>query len=148
MAVLADILKQSQPGVNPQLEEMVAKMLAGSGMAGPQASAAAGSAALSAPGAMGAASGGGGLPLGAPSPGAVPQSGGQPGPESNETFRVLVSKGVPPEIAKQAIGNPELMKQLLAKLFQGQQGPQQQMAPSPNPDPQSAPPLGGGGGYG
>lgn len=80
----------------------------------------------------------------------MPGAGATPGPESNETFRVLVSRGVPPEIAKQALANPEILKQLLAKLFQGQQGAQEQpqMAPSPTPNRQSAPPLGGGGGYG
>jgi hypothetical protein len=139
MAMLDDILKQSQPGVNPQLEDMVAKMLSGSGMAGPQASAAAqgmGPAALGAPPAPGGAPG---MPAG---------GGGMAGPEGNETFRVLVSRGVPPEMAKQALTNPEMLRQILAQLFKGQQGApsEPQMAPSKNP--QSAPPLGGGGGYG
>jgi hypothetical protein len=150
MAMLDDILKQSQPGVNPQLEEMVAKMLSASGMAGPQAAQASGQQAPPS-GGLGA--------LPAPGPGGVgipgmPGSGAQAPDESNETYKVLISKGVPPEIARQALGNPEILKQILAKLFQAQQGPamlgpqeQPQMQPSGN-NRQSSPPLGGGGGYG
>ena len=159
MAMLDDILKQSQPGVNPQLEEMVAKMLSASGMAGPQAAAASGQDAAP-PGGLGAgptAAPGGGLPMGGmpPSTG-MPGSGAQAPDASNETYKVLISKGVPPDLARQALGNPEILKQLLAQLFQQQQQPmqqqlgpqeQQQMQPSSG-NRQSAPPLGGGGGYG
>lgn len=147
MAMLDDVLKNAQPGVNPQLEDMVAKMLAGSGMAGPQAASAAGRLSPGAsPLGVGPAPAGGMPP--APAGGAAPQ--GQPGPQGNETFKVLVARGVPPQLAAQAISNPQLLRQLLAKLFQGQQGADQQpqAAPEPDPNSQPAPPLGGGGGYG
>jgi hypothetical protein len=97
-------LKQSQPGVNPQLEELVARMLAGSGIAqqtqpGPS-------------GLDGSISGPGGN---APVRG-IQQT--EPEAQPSQTLRVLVSRGVPPELAQHAIGNPPLLRQLLIALQQ------------------------------
>lgn len=140
MAMLDDLLKQAQPGINPELEQMISKlMLAGGASSGQAASGVKGLSPQPQPSNLGIESS---TP---PAMGAAPQGGVQ----DNQTYQILVKKGVPPEIAQQAMNNPQLLKDLLAQVYR-QAGPTE--APpalaSSQPNRMSAPPLGGGGGYG
>jgi hypothetical protein len=96
-------MKQARPGV----KELVARMLAGSGITPQQP---AGPSGLD----SSVAGPGGNAPVRG-----IPQT--APETQPSETYRVLVSRGVPPEIAQQAIGNPPLLRQLLIGLQQGGQ---------------------------
>lgn len=137
--MLNDLLKQSQPGVNPELESMIAKLMQGSGSS-PERAMGAVSQSPQEPGAAGT----GAATVPAPA-GAAQAMGGQ---ESNQTYQVLVARGVPPEVAQQAIGNPAMLRALLQQLY-SQSGPQEAPPMQPGANSRmSAPPLGGGGGYG
>lgn len=138
---LDDLLKQANPGVNPELEAMISRLMLGAGSSADRAAKATAPTAP-APGTLGTGAAGA-PPAGAgaaPMPPQIPEA-------ANQTYMVLVKQGVPPEIAKQAIANPALLRQLLAKLY-SQSGPQelpQQMDSSAAAARQSSPPLGGGG---
>ena len=126
--MLDQLLKQSQPGINPQLEEMISRLMLGSGSGPVQAQGSAAQAAR--------------MPL--------PQSnlgvgGGQQMPgqgEGNETYKILINAGVPPELARQALDNPQLMQTLIMQIQKGV-GPQEAppMQTSGTPARPSAPPI-------
>lgn len=143
--MLEDILKQAQPGVNPQLEAMITKLMQGSGSTPGQA--ASGVAGMQSQGVSP-----GTMATGAVAPPSSP-GGAQPmaPEEANLTYQALIKKGVPPQVAQQAIANPQMLRELLAQLYKGGGGvgPQEAVqGPGAAPSRVSAPPLGGGGGYG
>jgi hypothetical protein len=140
MAMLDDVLKQAQPGVNPQLEEMITTLMRNGGASPGQTQS--GVQGLQGPRMQGTMATG--VPGAAGQPGATPPM--DPA-EANQTLRILIQKGVPPAVAQQAIQNPAMLKELLAQIFK-QSGPQEQpQAMASSPGRVSAPPLGGGGGY-
>src|SRR5688572_6961914 len=116
MVMLEDILKQAKPGVNPQLEEMVAKLMMGSGSSPQRAQAA--TQPQAAPQST--------LGTGAQMPSA-PAGGAQPmaPEEANLTYQALIKRGVPPQVAQQAIANPQMLRDLLTQIYRGT-GPQEQ----------------------
>ncbi len=145
-AMLEQILQQSQPGVNPELEAMISKLMMGSGSTPAQAQAGPAQA-MRQPlpqSALGTGAQPQGSAPGSPLPGAAPGAipGGQPPqmpPEqANRTYQVLVSQGVPPQLAKEAMGNPALLRDILRQLQGGQN---QQQGPSPQ-GPQGQGPQG------
>jgi hypothetical protein len=142
MAMLEQMLQQSQPGVNPELEEMISKLMMGSGgAAGASQGGAAGAMRQPLPqSALGAGGQQQGAAPGSPLPGAAPGAmpGGQApqaGPDQgNRTYQVLVSQGVPPQLAKEAINNPALLRDILRQLQGGQnQGGQPPAGPQEQP---------------
>lgn len=114
--MLEDLLKQSRPGVNPELEDMVAKLMMGSGSS-PQRATNAVQAPAPAPSALGTGAQAPAAPAGGTAP-MAPE-------EANLTYQALIRKGVPPQIAQQAIANPQLLRDLLGQLYRGA-GPQEQ----------------------
>lgn len=114
--MLDDILKQAQPGINPELESMIARLMQGSGSS-PQRAAAATAPQAPPPSALG---------TGAATP-AAPAGGAEPmlPEEANLTYQALIRKGVPPQVAQQAIANPQMLRDLLGQLYRGA-GPQEQ----------------------
>jgi len=139
--MLDDLLKQSQPGVNPKLEEVITSLMRSGGASPGQTQS----------GVQSLQGQGQPQTMGAGGAGVQPQAGGTPamGPEeANLTYQALIRKGVPPQIAQQALANPQMLKDLLMQIYK-QTGPQEAPAAmaSSQPGRQSAPPLGGGGGY-
>lgn len=137
--MLDQLLQQSSPGINPELEKMIANLMLGAG---------------NSPGrAQGSAAAASRMPLPQQSPlglqrptgGQAPEQGGLGGGEApaaaNETYQILIQAGVPPELALQAIGNPQLMQTLIMQI-QGGMGPQEApiMQTSGTPAAPSAPP--------
>lgn len=141
MAALDDILKQAQPGINPQLEDMIAKLMVSGGASPGMAKA--GIQGMGQPTQQTALGTGAQVPAG--QPGAAEAMAPE---EANMTYQALLRRGVPPQIAQQAIANPKLLRDLLSQIYK-QTGPQEQpqMLASGQPNRMSAPPLGGGGGY-
>lgn len=160
MAMLEQILEQAKPGVNPELESMISRLMLGSGSSPAQAQGGP-AAAMRQPlpqSALGTGVQPQGAAPGSPLPGAAPGSmpGGQapqmPPEQANRTYQVLVSQGVPPQLAKEAIGNPALLRDILRQLQgsenQGQapgQGPQEQPQMVPGGNNRMTPPGFGGG---
>lgn len=144
MAMLDDVLKRAQPGVNPQLEQMITTMMMNAGASPGQTQ----SGVKSLGGPQTQSTMGTGVPGAATQAGATPPMAPQ---EANQTLQILISKGVPPALAQQAIANPQLLKELLAQIFKqgGPTGPTEapQAMASGTPNRVSAPSLGGGGGY-
>lgn len=116
--MLNDFLKQAQPGVNPELEQMVARLMMGSGSS-PQRAAESAQAPAPPPTALGTGAQGVSAPAGG-NPPMAPE-------EANLTYQTLIKRGVPPQIAQQAIANPQLLRDLLTQLY-SQTGPQEQPA--------------------
>jgi hypothetical protein len=98
MAMLDHTIRHVRPGVAPGLEELNQPI---------------------GPGGMDRSSAGRGGEL------SIPQT--EPEAQPSATLRVLLSRGVPPEIAQQAVGNPTLLRQILVAL--------QQHAPMPAGSP-------------
>ena len=127
--MLEDILQQSRPGVNPQLEEMISKlMMGGAGQEKPGAS----------------------MPMRQPLPQSAlgAPSGGQAGAsaqdQANQTYQILIQQGVPPKLAQQAIADPALLQDILRQL-QGGGGPQEQPQMMPSGNSRMSPPPPGAG---
>lgn len=114
--MLDQLLKQAQPGVNPELEEMVAKLMIGSGSS-PQRAQQAVAPQPAPPSALGTGAQTPAAPAGGAAP-MVPE-------EANLTYQALIRKGVPPQLAQQALANPQLLRDLLMQLYRGT-GPQEQ----------------------
>jgi hypothetical protein len=142
MPMLDELLKQSQPGVNPKLEDMIARLMVNGGATpGQTASGVQGLQGQQAPSTLGTGAAGVPAPAGAAQP-MAPE-------EANLTYQALIRKGVPPQLAQQALANPKLLRDLLTQIYR-QPGPQEapQMLNGGVPARPTAPPLGGGGGYG
>jgi hypothetical protein len=144
MAMLEQILQQAKPGVNPELEAMISKLMMGSGatpgeaqggVAGAMRQPLPQSALGTGVQPQGAAPG---SPLPGAAPGAMPGGQGQqmPPEQANRTYQVLVSQGVPPQLAKEAIGNPALLRDILRQLQGGQDQEQGQGQPPIGPQEQ------------
>jgi len=112
MALLDQMLSEQggKPGINPQLEEMLARFGRGAqqGVSPPQT----GNPSLQQTGLTPTAVG-------------MPQGGGATAqamtPEqANLTYQTLVMRGVPEDTAKAAIGNPQLLQKIILQLFQSQ----------------------------
>jgi hypothetical protein len=144
MGMLDDLLKQAQPGVNPQLEATITRLMQASGASPGQISSGVQGLQGQPAGPVAGAAG-----TSAPPGQAAPDVGSaQQNPQANATYRALIQAGVPAAVAMQAMQDPKLLQSILAQMSQ-KTGPQEQgpMAPSAaSPSRMSAPPLGGGGG--
>lgn len=141
MAMLDELLKQSQPGVNPELEDLISKlMLSGGATPGQTESGTKSLQPQLAQSTLGTGAAGTMAPAGATPP--------MDAQAANQTYQVLISKGVPPQLAQQALANPQLLRDLLTQIYR-QTGPQEQPTAlaSGTRGRMSSPPLGGGGGY-
>lgn len=116
----------SAPGVNPELEQMLARInaLQSGGIKGPGGGSPVG------PGMAPAGAGRpGGLAEGIPTGQGTPMAPMQPGEaqpmqpqQQNLTYQALVKAGVPVEVARQAMGSPKMLQEILAQLQKSQSG--------------------------
>ncbi len=140
MPSLEELLRGGQgvgaaPGINPELEQMLSRIsaLQTSGVKGPGGGMPPGPGVpmRGAPGTMGQGGQPPGIAAGTPTGQGTPMASMSPGEQqpmqpqqANMTYQALIKAGVPEQVAKQAMGSPKLLQEILAQMqkAQGQGG--------------------------